>query len=83
MDRSPVPPQASLLEDTVETAGCQIVAGLARDSYPPALDRVLELAMAASRPGKDPPVIMKSTQQLAHFHAPTLGRALLRANNRN
>jgi len=42
---------------------------------------VLELAVAAARPGNDPPVIMKSTQQFAHFYAPTLGRTFPRANN--
>jgi hypothetical protein len=81
MDRSLIPLQPGLLEDTVQSAGRQIVAGFARDCYPPGLGPVLEQAVAASRPSKDPPVIMKSTQQLAHFHAPTLGQPLLRANN--
>jgi len=81
MDRSSVPPQASLLEDTVQSAGSQIVAGFARDGYPPGLGQVPELAVAASRRSKDPPVIMKSMQQLTHFHAPTLRRSVLCINN--
>jgi hypothetical protein len=41
--------ELSLLEDTVQRAGCKVVGWLASHGYPPGFGRVLELAMAAAR----------------------------------
>ena len=64
--------QAGLLEDTVERAGCQIVAGLAWNGDPARLGGMLELTMATANCDKEPPVIMQQTEQGSHFHPPTL-----------
>lgn len=64
--------QAGLLEDTVERARCQIVAGLARNGHPASLGGMLELTMATANCDKEPPIIMQQTEQGTHFHPPTL-----------
>jgi len=64
--------EARLLEDTVERARCQIVAGLARNGDPAKLRGVLELTMATANCNKEPPIIMQQTEQGTHFHPPTL-----------
>jgi hypothetical protein len=52
-----VSPQAGLLEDTVESAWCQIVAGLAWNSHPARLGGMFELTMAPARSDKEPAVM--------------------------
>src|SRR5688572_24357827 len=47
--------QTGLLEDTVERAGGQIVAGLARNGHPARLGGMLELTMATAICDKDHP----------------------------
>lgn len=67
-----VSPQTSLLEDTLEGARCQIVAGLARNRHSARFGGMLELTMATANCDKEPPIIVQQAEQGTHFHPPTL-----------
>jgi hypothetical protein len=60
--------QTRLLEDTVQSAWCQIVAWFARDRDPARLLRVLELAVAATGSDQIPTVLTNHAQYVSYFH---------------
>ena len=51
--------QARLLQDTVERAGCQIIARLAGHRHPTWLRRMLELSVASTSSMQIPAIIMQ------------------------
>lgn len=72
--------QARLLEDTVERARSQIVAGFPRNRYPARFRQVLELTVTAPRRYQEPSVVVQQAQQFTDFHPPTLELAASSAN---
>src|SRR5262245_10309856 len=60
--------EASLFEDAVEGARCDIVAGLACNSNPTGFGEVLKLSVTSLCRDKIPPVIMQHPHHLTNFH---------------
>lgn len=65
-----------MLQDTVERACGQIVAGLAGDGDATLLRWMLVLAMASARGDKQPSIFMQSPEHLADLHAASVDRRL-------
>ena len=78
-----ISPETCLLENTVQRARSQIVAAFSRDRHPPGLSQVLELTVTPARRDQEPAVVVQKTQQLTHFHPPTLRLARASVNVRN
>src|ERR1035441_6874908 len=60
--------QTRLLQDTVERAGCQIVARLAGHRHPTWLRRMLELSVGSTSGMQIPAIIMQHSWDIGHLH---------------
>ena len=58
-----------MLENAVEGAGCEIIAGFSGHRDAAGFHRMFELAMTASGAYKKPPVVPKHPQYLIDLHA--------------
>src|SRR5712691_10701704 len=61
--------ETRLLQDAVKCTRSKVIAGLSRYSDPARLNRVLELAVAASGCHEIPTVLVQHTEDLANLHA--------------